>query len=90
MVVAIIGAGGTLEEEDVVIKILVTLLPQYGIRVSSIQEVRSLSIGVVTLDALIGKLTAFELSNFDISMPKNEVVFKSSMTLAPARKGKDI
>ncbi|GLJ46749.1 hypothetical protein SUGI_0985870 [Cryptomeria japonica] len=43
----------------------------------------------VTLDSLIGKLIVFELSNYDNSMPKIDVAFKSSMTLAPTMRRKE-
>lgn len=67
-----------------------TLFPQYAIRFSAIQELISLSTTNVTLDALIGRLSTFELSSYDNSMPKIEASFKSSLTLAPSRKGKEI
>ncbi|GLJ43327.1 hypothetical protein SUGI_0899930 [Cryptomeria japonica] len=53
VVKSIKSARGKLEEEDVVSKILRTLLPQYAIRVSSIQELRSLGTVYVSLDSLI-------------------------------------
>lgn len=89
VVKSIRNAGGKLEEDDVVSKILRTLLPQYVIRFSAIQELRSLVIVNVTLDSLIGKLVVFELSNYDNSMPKIDVAFKSSMIVAPAMRRKE-
>ncbi|GLJ28203.1 hypothetical protein SUGI_0553970 [Cryptomeria japonica] len=59
------GAGGTIEEKDVTNKLLRTLLPTYAIRVSTINELRSVPNMSVSLDATISKLHAFELSNFD-------------------------
>lgn len=83
------SVGGKLEEDDVVSKILRTLLPQYAIRVSAIQELRSLGIVSVSLDSLIGKLTAFELRNYDNSVPKIDVAFKACMISAPTRRRKE-
>ncbi|GLJ18712.1 hypothetical protein SUGI_0333860 [Cryptomeria japonica] len=61
------GASGTIEEKDITSKLLRTLLPAYAIRVSTINELRSVPNMPVSLDATIGKLHAFELSNFDNS-----------------------
>lgn len=62
------GAGGTIEEKHVTSKLLRTLLPAYAIQVSTINELRSIPNMLVSLDATIGKLHAFELSNFDNSV----------------------
>lgn len=51
-------------------KMLRTLLTAYAIRVSTIQKSRSINKDKVTVDSLIGKLTTFELNNFDNSIPK--------------------
>lgn len=59
VVSAIRGAGGSLTNEEVVSKILRTLSSKYAIRVSTIWELRSIPNNVVTLEALIGKLTSF-------------------------------
>ena len=73
-------------EDGVVRKITITMTLKYSIGGSSIQEARSLDIGVVALDSLIGKLTNFDLSHLDNSMPKIEVTFNESMTLVPTGK----
>lgn len=88
MVSAIKVVGGIINDEDVVSKALRTLLPIYAIRVSSIQEFRAILGNVLTLDALVGSLTTFELSNFDNSLPKVENVFKSSLNIGSSRKDK--
>lgn len=84
------SVGGTVVEDRVVSKMLRTLLPSYSIRVSSIQELRSVSKDKVTVDSLIGMLTNFELNIFDNSVPKVESTFKASISNALARKGKDV
>ncbi|GLJ22783.1 hypothetical protein SUGI_0429240 [Cryptomeria japonica] len=74
------GAGGTIEEKDITSKLLRTLLPAYAIQVSTINELRSLPNMPVSLDATIGKLHTFELSNFDnsgSSVNKVESTFSS-------------
>lgn len=74
------GAGGTIEEKDVTSKLLRTLLPAYAIRVFAINELRFVPNMPVSLDATIGKLHAFELSNFDnsgSSINKVESAFSS-------------
>ena len=60
---AIRAARGKIEDETMLSKVLRTLLPIYAIRVSAIQEMRCTT--DVTLDALVGRLTALELDNFD-------------------------
>ena len=87
---AIIVVGGKIEEETVVSKVLRSLFPIYAIRVSIIQEMRCTI--DVTLDALVGRLTAFELDNFDNYSPNHstlEYVFKAKLNLGKKdRKGK--
>lgn len=73
---------GVIIEEECVRKILRTWLPKYAIRVSTIQELRTIDKMEVSLNVLIGKLTAFELSNFDNSQPpKVGNAFKASVAL---------
>ena len=62
---AIRASRGEIKEEIVVSKILRTFLPIYAIRVSTIQEVRCDSNRKLGLDALVVRLTNFELDNFD-------------------------
>ena len=81
---AIKASRGDIKEENVVSKVLRTLLPIYAIRVSIIQEMRCDSNFKMTLDALVGRLTTFELDNFDNYLPtsKNiESAFEAKLSL---------
>ena len=85
------ASGGEIKEEIFVSKILNFFIPIYAIRVSSIQEVRCDSNNKIVLDALVGRLTAFELDNFDNYVPtsKNiESAFEAKLSLK--EKGKEI
>ena len=78
------ASGREIKEETVVTKILRTLLPIYAIRVSTIQEKRCDSNSKLDLDALVGRLIAFELDNFDNYVPasKNiESTFEAKLSL---------
>ena len=80
VVSAIRSLVGKLEEEIVSRKYLRTLLPIYAIRVSAIQELRCVQGNTLTFEGIIGRLTAFELSNFDNYKPnKFESAFKAKM-----------
>ena len=61
---AIRASGGEIKEEIVISKVLRTLLPIYAIRVSAIQERRCEEIHKINLDAIVGRLIAFELDNY--------------------------
>lgn len=65
MVNAIKGAGEDTHEETMMNNILRNLLPIYAIRVFSIQELKCTPCNDLLLDILIGRLSAFQLSNFD-------------------------
>ena len=57
-----------------------TLLPIYVIRVSAVQELRCVPGNTLTFEGIIGRLTAFELSNFANYKPDNfESAFKAKM-----------
>ena len=74
--------GGKIDDEIVVSKVLRTLLPINAISVSSIQEIRCTT--DVTLDALVGRLTTFELDNFDNYSPNPSTLksaFKAKLNL---------
>lgn len=89
-VTAIRASGGKIDDETVISKVLRTLLPIYAIRVSAIQERRCEENHIITLDALVGRLTAFELDNYDNYVPtsKNiELAFEAKLSL---KKGKKI
>ena len=59
-----------------------SLLPIYAIRVSAIQELRCVPGNTLSFEGIIGRLIAFELSNFDNYKPKNfESAFKAKMTI---------
>ena len=53
IVAAIKGAGGKLEEDEVVSKVFVTLVTQYAITMSSIQEMKSIKCENLNLYSLI-------------------------------------
>ena len=81
---AIRASGGEIKEETIVSKILTTLIPIYVVRVSSIQEVRSDPNNKIGLDALVGRLIAFELDNFDNYVPASKNIqfaFKAKLSL---------
>ena len=88
--------GGEIKEETIVSKILRTLFPIYAVRLSVIQEVRCDPNNKIGLDALVGRLTAFELDNFDNYVPasKNiEFSFEAKLSLKEKRqedKGKSV
>lgn len=70
-------------------KIVRTLLLNYSIIVSTIQDVVYFVTNIVNLDALIGELNSFGLIKFDNSIPKIEVAFKEFMTLVHEIRGKN-
>ena len=59
------GSTSKIDDEHVLRKFLRTLLPIYAIRVSTIQEIRCVPGNDLTLEGLVGRLTTFEISNFD-------------------------
>ena len=82
VVSAIRSSNGTLDDETINRKNLRTLLPIYAIRVSTIQELRCIPGTKLTLEGIVGRLTAFELSNFDNYRPENlESAFKAKLLL---------
>ena len=54
---AIRAFGGDIKEETIVSKILITLLPIYAIKVSTIQEMRCDLNNNINLDVVVGRLT---------------------------------
>ena len=81
---AIKAAGGDIKGETVVSKVLRTLLPIYAIRVSAIQERRCEANHNINLEAIVGRLTTFELDNYDNYVPasKNiESAFQAKLAL---------
>ena len=66
-----------------------TLLPIYAISVFAIQELRCISRSNLTLEGLVGRLTTFELSNFDNFKSDNvESSFKAKLSLKEPNKKK--
>ena len=62
-------------------KVLRTLLPIYAIRVFAIQELRCIPGNDLSLEGLVGRLTTFELSNFNNYKPDNsESAFKAKIS----------
>ena len=59
------GATGKINDDIVLRKVLRTLLPIYVIRFSPIQELRCIQGNDLSLEGLVGRLTSFELSNFN-------------------------
>ena len=89
VVSAIRCLGGQLDEDTVNSKYLRTLLPIYAIRVSAIQELRCVPGNNLSFEGIIGRLTAFELSNFDNYRPDNaESAFKAKLSLKNAEQVK--
>lgn len=81
---AIKASGGDIKEEIIVSKVLRTLLPIYAIIVFAIQERRCEANHKINLEAIVGRLTTFELDNLDNYVPafKNfELAFQARLTL---------
>lgn len=87
VVIAIKGAISKIDDDTMLSKVLRTLLPIYIIRVSTIQELRCISGNDLTLEGLVGRLTTFELSNFDNYKLENiESSFKEKLSLRTLRR----
>ena len=81
---AIKASRGDINVKTVVSKILRTLLPIYAIRVFVIQEMRCNPNIKITLNALVGRLIAFELNNYDNYVPSSkgiESAFETKISL---------
>ena len=71
-----------LDDETILRNFLRTLLPIYAIRVFAIQELRCTPGTDLTLKGMVGRLIAFELSNFDNYKPENvESTLKAKLSL---------
>ena len=67
-------------------KVLRTLFPIYAIRMSTIQELRCMLGNDLTLESLVARLIAFELSNFDNYKLENiEFAFKAKLSLKDSK-----
>ena len=79
---AIRGANGKLDDDTMLSKALRTLLPIYAIRFSTIQELRCIPENDLPLEGLVGRLTSFEISNYDNYKPDNvESTFRANSLL---------
>ena len=81
---AIKASQGDIQDIAIISKVLRTLLPIYVIKVSSIQEMRCDPNNQINLDSLVGKLTAFELDNYDNYVPSSkriEFAFEAKVSL---------
>ena len=82
VVSAIKWATGQIDDDTVLRKVLRTLLPIYSIRVTTIQELRCILGNDVTVEGLVGRITSFELSNYENYKPKSlESTFKATLLL---------
>ena len=71
-------------------KVLRTLRPIYVIRFSAIQELRCIPGNDLTLEGLGGRLTTFELSNYDNYKPRSlEFAFKDKFLLKDSDEKKE-
>lgn len=87
---AIRGSNGIIDDETFIRKVLRTFLYIYAIRISTIQESRCNLGNVLNLESLVGKLAAFELSNYDnYTVPNVESAFKSQMVLHKSKREED-
>ena len=87
---AIKASRGDIKDEIVVSKVLIILLPSYVIRVSPIQEMRCDPNKKLNLDALVGRLTTFELDNYDNYVPVSKNIESAFEAKLSQRKEKEI
>ena len=86
---AIRGENGVIEDETMIKKVVRTILPIYAIKVFAIQELRCVTGSNLTLEGLMGRLIAFELSNFDNFKIENvESTFKDKPALKEPKENK--
>jgi len=69
-------AGGVLDEDEIVAKVLRSLPPTYKHKVTAIKEIKSLT--TITRDQLVGKISTFKLAKFGDALPKTESAFKAN------------
>ena len=82
VVSSIKGAIGQIDDDIVLRKVFITLFPIYSIRVLAIQKLRCILGDNLTLEGLVGRLTSFELSNFDnYKLESLELAFKAKLIL---------
>ena len=81
---AIKASRGDIDYTTIVSELLITLLPIYAIRVSTIQEMRCDPNKKITLDALVGWVIVFELDNYDNYVPNSKNIkstFEAKLSL---------
>ena len=79
----ILGSNGKIKDEIVISKVLRTLLPINSIRFFAIQELRRILDDNLTLEDVVGRLTTFEMPNFDNHTPATiKCFFKSKLFLS--------
>ena len=69
---AIKASEGKIEDETVISKVIIILLLIYAIRVFAIQERRCKENHNINLDAIVRRLTIFEIDNFDNYVPASK------------------
>lgn len=83
IVLGIKCCGGTLSEDEIVSKVLRGFPPAYKMKVTTINELRTMPNTSVTRDTLIGKLSAFEIKEFGpVATIKTDLAFKASTSSA--------
>lgn len=79
IVLGIQCCGGTLSEDEIVSKVLRAFPPAYKMKVTAINELRTMPNASVSRDTLVGKLSAFELEEFGpVTTIKIDLSFKAS------------
>ncbi|GLJ40342.1 hypothetical protein SUGI_0829440 [Cryptomeria japonica] len=80
IVLGIRCVGGTIEEDEIVAKVLRYFPPTYKHKVVSIDEIQSVT--TVTTDMLVGKIIAFQMSEFGESHGKSKTIFRASTSVS--------
>lgn len=86
---AIKASRGDIKEETIISKLIRIFLPIYAIRVSAIQERRCEANHKIHLDAIVGRLTTFDLDKYENYVPtsKNiELEFEAKLSLKEKKK----
>ncbi|GLJ49752.1 hypothetical protein SUGI_1056030 [Cryptomeria japonica] len=85
IVLGIKCCGGNLSEDEIISKVLRGLPSAYKIKVTSINELRTMPNTSVTRDTLTGRLSAFEIEEFGlVASIKIDLAFKESTSSAPS------
>ncbi|GLJ37821.1 hypothetical protein SUGI_0769250 [Cryptomeria japonica] len=79
IVLGIQCCGGSLSEYEIVSKVVRALPPAYKMKLTTINEIRTMPNTSVSRDTLVGKLLAFELEEFGlVATVKTDLSFKAS------------